>query len=225
VLGRRIDLGDGTQNAEIVGVVEDIKRTGMADASRGEMYRPYRQICWGVLTLVVCTQRDPADVTCGIRAEVDRLDRELPLQSVATMSQLVSGNVAQRRLSVQLLGGFAAGALLLSALGLYGVLTNVVSQRTREIGIRMALGAQRIDVLHLVIGQGMRLALLGIALGLVGAFVLTRILQRLLYEIKPTDPPTFVAVAAILMAVALLACWLPARRASRVVPIKALRSE
>jgi putative ABC transport system permease protein len=224
-VGRRIDIGDGTQNVEIIGVAKDIKRVGLAEAPRGEMYRHYRQMCWGFLTLVVRTQRDPADMTRGIRAELDRLDKDLPLESVRTMTQLVSANVAQRKLSVQLLGGFAGGALLLSALGLYGVLAYTVSQRTREIGIRMALGAQPRAVLGLVIGQGMRLALLGLALGLLGAFALTRVLQRLLYEIKPADPLTFAAVTALLSLVAFLACWLPARRAARVHPMEALRTE
>jgi putative ABC transport system permease protein len=227
VLGRRLDLGagDGTGNVEIIGVVRSIKRVGMAEAVRGEMYRPYRQICWGFLTLVVRTQRDPADLTRAIRSELDRLDAGLPLADVRTMSQLVAANVAQRRLSVQLMSGFAGGALLLSALGLYGVVAYTVSQRTREIGIRVALGAQRRNVLGLIIGQGMRLALLGVTLGTIGAFGLTRVLQRLLYEIKPTDPLTFLIVPLTLMAVALFACWLPARRAARLDPMVALRNE
>ena len=141
------------------------------------------------------------------------------------MTQLVSANLAQRRLSVHLLSGFGAGALLLSALGLYGVLAYMVTQRTREIGIRMALGAQRRAVLGLVIGQGMRLACIGVALGLLGAFVLTRVLQRLLYEINPTDPLTFITVSFVLATVALLACWRPARRAAKLDPMEALREE
>jgi putative ABC transport system permease protein len=227
VVGRRHDLGagDGTGNVEIIGVVKSIKRVGMAETVRGEMYRPYRQICWGFLTLVVRTQRDPVDLTRAIRSALDRLDPGLPLADVRTMSQLVAANVAQRRLSVQLLSGFAGGALLLSALGLYGVVAFTVSQRTREIGIRVALGAQRRNVLGLIIGQGMRLALLGVTLGTIGAFGLTRVLQRLLYEIKPSDPLTFLAVPLTLIAVAAVACWLPARRAARVDPMEALRSE
>jgi putative ABC transport system permease protein len=225
VLGRRLDIGDGTQAAEIIGVVKGVRRVGLAEAPHGGMYRPYRQICWGVLTLVVRTQRDPSDVTRAVRVELDRLDKDLPLEKVRTMTQLVAANVAQRRLSVQLLGGFAAGALLLSALGLYGVLAYTVTQRKKEIGIRMALGAQPKEMLGLVVGQGMRLALLGIALGLIGALALTRVLQHLLYEIRPTDPLTFAVVSLTLVATALLACWFPARRAARVDPMIALRYE
>jgi putative ABC transport system permease protein len=224
-IGRRIDVQDGIGNPEIIGVVKDVKRAGMAEPFRAEMYRPYRQICWGYLTLVARTQRDSSDVTRAIRAELDLLDKDLPLENVRTMTQLVAANAAQRRLSVQLLSGFAGGALLLSALGLYGVLAYIVSQRTREIGIRMALGAPPRAVLGLVIGQGMRLALAGIALGLAGAFALTRVLQRLLYEIKPTDPLTFATVTALLLTVAFLACWWPARRAAKVHPMEALRHE
>jgi putative ABC transport system permease protein len=225
VIGRRIDTGEGVKNAEIIGLVDDIRRTGMADAARGEMYVSYRQACWGVLTLVVRTQRDPGDITRSIRAELDRLDSDIALENVRTMTQLVSTNVAQRRLSVQLLGGFAGAALLLSALGLYGVLAYMVTQRRREIGIRLALGARRRDVLGLVIGQGMRLALVGLVLGLAGALALTRVLEHLLYEIKPTDPLTFAVVSLVLFAAALLTCWLPARRAARVDPMEALRYE
>jgi ABC-type antimicrobial peptide transport system permease subunit len=176
-----------------------------------------------VLTFVVRTAREPSEITHAIRTELDRLDRDIPLQDIFTMPQLVSSNIAQRRLSMMLLGSFAVGALLLSALGLYGVVAYIVTQRTREIGIRMALGAQQSDVLGLVIAQGMRLATLGICFGLVGALLFTRVLERLLFEIKPTDPLTFATVTAFLAGVALVACWLPARRAANVDPMVALR--
>ncbi|MCI0533590.1 MAG: ABC transporter permease, partial [Verrucomicrobiales bacterium] len=225
VLGRRMGIGDGTESAEIIGVVKDTKRVGMAEAHRGEMYRSYKQNCWGYLTLVVRTQRDPAEVTRVVRAALDTLDKDLPLENVRTMTQLVGSSLAQRRLSVQLLGCFAGVALLLAALGLYGVLAYNVTQRTQEIGIRMALGAQVYDVLRLLLRQGMVLALAGIGLGLIGAFLLMRVLERLLFEIKPFDPPTFVLVTLLLSVVALLACWLPARRATKVDPMEALRYE
>ena len=212
VIGRRIDSGEGVRNAKIIGLVDDIKRTGMADGARGEMYVPYRQTCWGVLTLVVRTQRDPAEMTRAIRSELDTLDKDLPLENVSTLSQLVAANVAQRRLSVQLLGGFASGALLLAALGLYGVLAHTVAQRKR-------------DVLSLVVRQGMRLALAGVLIRVVAACALSQVLTRLLFQIKPLDPLTFATGPLVLASVALLACWLPARRAARVDPMEALRQE
>jgi putative ABC transport system permease protein len=226
VLGRRLKISDSRRReSEIIGVVKDVKGNDVASPPRGAMYRSYKQFCRGHMALVIRTQRDPLDVTRAVRAELDQLDKDLPLENIRTMTQLVESAVAERKLSVRLLSGFAAVALLLAAIGLYGVLAYSVSQRTREIGIRVALGAQHRDVLGLVIGQGMRLALFGIALGLIGAFALTRVLQRLLFEIKPTDPPTFVTVTMLLSLVAFFACWLPARRATKVDPMEALRCE
>src|SRR2546426_10592666 len=140
------------------------------------------------MTLVIRTQRDPSDVTRAVRAELDQLDKDLPLENVRTMTQLVESSVAQRKLSVRLLGGFAGVALFLAALGLYGVLAYTVTQRTREIGIRAALGAQRPDVIGLVLGQGMKLAGLGILIGLAGAFALTNFIRRPPFDIVATDP-------------------------------------
>lgn len=225
ILGRRVDLGDGAKGAEIIGVVKDVRRASLEQTPGGEMYRAYRQNCWGTLSLVVRTAREPADLTRAVRVELDALDKELPIENVRTMSQLVASSVAQRRLSAQLLGVFACTALGLAALGLYGVLAYNVTQRTREIGVRMALGAHRGDVQGLVVTQGMRLVLIGIALGSAAAFALSRLLRTMLFETEPGDPITFVAVSGLLCFVAFLACWLPARRAARVDPMEALRAE
>jgi len=223
VLGRRIRIGDRLDQGEIIGVVKDIKRTGMADTFRGEVYRASRQICWGNMTLVVRSQRESGELTRAIRGELDRIDRDVPIQGLTTLTQLVETSVAPRRLSTELLGGFAGVALLLAALGLYGVLAYTVTQRRQEIGIRMALGAQRRDVFQLVLGQGLRLMLLGIALGVAGAIALTRVLGQMLFQTSPQDPLTFALVTATLCVATVVACWLPAQRAARVDPMVALR--
>jgi putative ABC transport system permease protein len=226
VLGRRLKVSDSSRReSEIIGVVKDVKGNDLAAPSRGAMYRTYRQICRGKMTLVIRTQRDPSDVTRSIRAELDQLDKDLPLENIRTMTQLVESSVAQRKLSVRLLSGFAGVALLLAGIGLYGVLAYTVSQRTREIGIRAALGAQRPDVIGLILRQGMKLAGLGILIGLAGAFVLTNFIRSLLFGVAPTDPLTFTVIPLVLATVALVACWLPARRAANVDPMEALRCE
>lgn len=224
-VGRLVNVGDGAQKAEIVGLVKDVKRRDLASVPRGEMYRPYLQNCWGYMNLTIRTQRSPEDITRAVRAEMDQLDKDLPLENVRTLTYLVDSAMQQRRLSVELVSGFGGMALLLTAIGLYGVLAYNVDQRSREIGIRMALGARRSEVLSLVLGHGIRLTLCGVALGLVGALSLTRVMGGLLYEVTPSDPITYLGVSGLLLAVGFLACWLPARRATMVDPIVALRYE
>jgi ABC-type antimicrobial peptide transport system permease subunit len=173
--------------------------------------------------LVVRTETDPLKLAAAVRSEVWALDKNVPVYNVSAMSELLAGATAQPRFSLVLLGLFATVALILAISGLYAVMAYSVSQRTREIGIRLALGAQAGDVLKLITQQGLVLLLAGILIGLAGAFALTRVLSTLLFEVSVTDPLTFIAIPLLLMVVALLACWVPARRATKVDPLVALR--
>jgi len=173
----------------------------------------------------VRTTGNPMAVADAIRRETKAVIPNLPPPLIRTMDDLLSETVAQPRLQTGLVSLFAGIALTLAAVGLYGVLAYLVTQRTREIGVRIALGAQKRNVLSLVIGQGMKLALAGVVVGVLVALALTRVLTSLLYDVRPTDPPTFVAVSLLLVAIALIACWLPARRAAKVDPMEALRHE
>jgi ABC-type antimicrobial peptide transport system permease subunit len=177
------------------------------------------------MTLLVRTTTDPLSVVGAVRGAVLAIDPNQPISNVSTLEKVVNESIAQRRLNMLLMGLFGGLAMLLSAVGIYGLLSHAVTQRTQEMGIRMALGAQVKDVLKLVLKQGMMLALLGEVIGLVGAFVLTRLIRGLLFGVTPNDSTTFVIVAAVLGVVALLACYLPARRATKVDPLIALRQE
>jgi putative ABC transport system permease protein len=177
------------------------------------------------MAMVIRTTQDPLRLVPALRSRVESIDKRLPIYDVTTMDQLLAGQVASQKFNMALLGLFAFLAVVLGAVGIYGVMTYTVTQRTHEIGIRMALGAEQGDVLHLVMRQGIFLATLGIAIGFAGAFALTRFLSSLLFGVKPTDPPTFIAVALLLFGVALLAVYIPARRATKVDPMVALRYE
>jgi putative ABC transport system permease protein len=230
-IGRRFKYGDLT-NAEspwltIVGVVADMRRTGFESEIRPETFLPINQATPSGVTLVVraAGNADPATLTASLRNAVHEIDPDQPLFDIKTMNQWVSEIIAQRRLNMILLGTFAVVALLLAAVGIYGVMSYSVTQRTHEIGIRMALGAQRLDVLKMVLGQGMALTLIGVGIGLIGAFALTRLMSSLLFGVSASDPVTFFGVSALLTFVALLACYIPARRAMKVEPMVALRYE
>lgn len=228
-LGKRMKMGTepGSSNPwmTVVGIVGDVKHTEIDEDARPEIYLPYLQAPQNVMTLAIRTTSNPESLTEALRREVQAIDPDQPLSKIATIDQLVDRSTARRRFNMLLLGTFAAAALLLASLGIYGVMSYTVTQNTREIGIRMALGAQSSDVLKLVIWQGMVLALVGVAIGIAGAFGLTRLIESLLFGVAATDTVTFIAIPAILSAVALLACYLPAYRAAKVDPMIALRHE
>jgi putative ABC transport system permease protein len=210
---------------EIVGIVGDAKHVNLSDDAPPTIYVAHGQIPRYAMTMVMRTTGDPNVLSAAVRKEVQMLDKELPAFNFSTLDQYLNASVAEPKFNTLLLGLFAGLALLLTAIGLYGVVSYSVTQRIHELGIRMALGASARDVLRLVIKQGMGLALLGIAIGMGGALALTRLMKKLLYGVSPTDPLTFVLLAVVVLLVALLACWIPARRASRVDPLVALRTE
>jgi ABC-type lipoprotein release transport system permease subunit len=233
-LGKRIQLGatpdPDPQNPpmEIVGVVGDVLQ-GLGLEPKAEMYLPYRQADQVLpvfqLSVVLRTAGDPLLQASALRSALAEIDPNQPLVRVRTMEDNMAATVAQPRFRTWLIGIFAALALLLAAVGIYGVMSYSVTQRTSEIGIRVALGAQPSDVFRIVVGEGLRLALLGVAVGLVAALVLTRVLQSFLYGISTSDPLTFTGVAGLLTLVGVAASFFPARRATRVDPIVALRYE
>jgi putative ABC transport system permease protein len=210
---------------EIVGVVADVKHTGLAGETVPEFYAPLAQRPAPNLTVVVRAKVDTAGLLDVARNEVRALDKDQPIANVSTMSEWLASSVAQPRFNFLLMTVFAAIALLLAALGIYGVMAWTVAQRTKEIGIRMALGAQTGDVLKMVIKRGMTLTLAGVALGLIASLALTRLMKTLLFNVSATDPLTFSLIASLLIAVAMLACYIPARRATKVDPMVALRIE
>ncbi len=209
----------------VVGVVGDTKMYGLANPSRLEVYAPLQQSAESDMDLLVKSQLDPSALTSEIRGVVASVDKDQPIFAIATMNKIVSDGVSAPRLTLVLLGLFSALALILAAIGIYGVISYSVAQRTQEIGVRMALGAQRFDILRMVLGQGGKIALVGIVIGMVAAFGLTRLMSGLLFSVSAGDPATFAAVAALLVLVAIFACYIPARRAVRVDPMVALRYE
>ena len=226
-LGKRIvsPAGPGGVVMTVVGVVGDVKNAGLDEEPKPEFYYCYFQNRLRFMVLAVRTATEPQALIAALRREVWAVDKDLPLANIATLEQLLGKTVAQRRLTMLLLGAFAAVALALAALGVYGLLSYGVAQRQHEIGIRLALGARAADVIGLIVWEGMALALLGLALGLAAALGLTRLMASLLFGVTPGDPATFAAVALLLTLVALLACFLPARRAAKVDPMVALRYE
>jgi len=230
-IGKRLNLngpGEGPLWREVVGVVGPIKYQGLDIDYQGQLYFPHSQDPWDGMyrmNIVVRTAGDPKSLAPAVQTSIYHLDKDQPLYRVMTMHQLVADSLATRRFSMTLLGLFAVAASLLAAVGLYGVLSYSITERRREIGVRMALGAQTSDVLKLVTAQGMRLALIGVVLGLLGSFALTRMMKSLLFGVGATDPVTFAVVALLLGVVGFVACYIPARRATKVDPLIALRCE
>jgi putative ABC transport system permease protein len=223
-LGERlvIDMGESL-TCEIIGVTRDVKQFSLQSQSAPTMYLPSIEV--GRASLVVRTAGDPLAMTSAVRAVVQLVDKDQPIANVLSMEQILSSSVAEPRFRTLLLSVFAALALVLAGVGIYGVMSYAVARRTHEIGIRMALGARPGDTLKLVVGQGMTLALIGVAVGLAAAFALTRLLSSLLFGVSATDPLTFAVIALLLTSVAMVACYIPARRATRVDPMVALRYE
>ena len=232
-VGKRIELGweqdtaatggNMTLGGEIVGVVGDVKRRGLSDEVYPETYASYMQPTFSSFSVVVRSTADPATVMAAIRSQVRELDRDLPLTDLRQLAEVVSASVSRPRFYTMILGVFAAIALVLAAVGIYGVISYAVSMRTRELGIRIALGATGQQVSRLVLRQGVSLAFAGVVVGGVGAFWLSRLLTKLLFGVSASDPLTFFGVAALLTGIAALACYVPARRAARVDPVLAMR--
>jgi putative ABC transport system permease protein len=229
-IGKRIALtNEATAFREIVGVVNDVKQYGLAEETTLQTYEPFAQKPFSSMLLVVRAANDPSSLGGAIRGQVFAVDKDQPVSRIITLDELIAGSVARQRFAMVLFAIFAAVAMALAGVGLYGVMSYSVTQRTHEIGIRMALGAQPRDILRVVIGQGAVLALVGIAIGLAGAFVLTKlvssVLSGLLFGVSSTDAMTFTVIPVVLLGVALGASYVPARRAAKADPLIALRHE
>ena len=225
-IGKRVRMGiDNKAVREIVGIVKDTKHYGLESNTTMQLYEPSRQIVTSSMTYLLRTGVNPTGLASAARQAIFALDKDQPVSQVSTLANLVSASASQRRFNTLLIGLFAIVALVLSAVGIYGVVAYSVAQRTHEIGVRMALGARRVDVFSLVLRQGMVLVIAGVGLGLAGAMALTRLIARLLFGVSALDAATFLSTPLLLCAVALLACYIPARRAARVDPMVALHYE
>jgi putative ABC transport system permease protein len=227
-LGKRIKFGEGPW-ITIVGVVTDVREMGVDQPVKGEMYLPYRQMttfpAYKPRDLVIRASGNPLELVAAVRREVHVVDFDQPVSNIATLDQLLDDATQSRRVGMMLLVAFAALAFLLAMMGIYAVLAYFVTQRRGEIGVRLALGAQPRAILSLVLKKGMGLALLGLVIGLMAAFILTRLMASLLFGVSASDPTTFAIISVLLMSIALFACYIPARRAMKVDPLVALRYE
>jgi putative ABC transport system permease protein len=229
-IGKRITFGGTDANGqprwfEIIGVVANVRSVELREEPNPELYFSAQQDLWPAMSLVIRSTIEPSSLSASVRQAVNEVDRSVPVADVKTMDHVVSESITQPRFNLFLLGLFGAVAMVLSAAGIYGVTAYTVTQRTHELGIRIALGAQVGDVLKMILGQGMAVIGVGLVVGLAAAFALTRLLRTLLFGVGENDPLTFVAITAILVLVALIACYIPARRATKVDPLTSLRAE
>jgi putative ABC transport system permease protein len=225
-LGKRIRFGGPAMAwSEIVGVVDNVKHDGLQLADRPHCYAPHLQQPWPFLAIAVRSRTNQAALLASVRQAVRKIDPNMPIANPSAMEERMGEVLATRRLALALFSLFAVVALLLAAIGLYGVMSYGVTQRVHELGLRIALGATSRNTLKLIIGQGMRLVALGIALGVGVALAVSRLMAHLLFGMSPRDPLTFVVISSLLALVALLACYIPARRATKVDPMVALRHE
>jgi predicted permease len=227
-IGKRVKQGfpqDRSPFREIVGVVDDVKQDGLDTEQKPEVFLPLAQDLDSAVTMMVRTEGNPMDFAKATVHRIHQVDDKLPLSAIQPASQYLDDSLASRRFSTLLLNLFGGLAVLLAAVGIYGVVAYSVAQRTREIGIRIALGARPADVLGMILSGGTRLMAIGMALGLLGALAVSRLLSGMLFDLAPTDPVTFFSVVSVLSAVVLMACLIPARRASKVDPMIALRYE
>ncbi|MGC2467279.1 MAG: ABC transporter permease [Candidatus Acidiferrum sp.] len=224
-LGKRVKVGGENSWREIVGVVANVKDFGLSEAVAPAMYLPLPQSPTAWMNVVMKTKRDPSDIATALKTEVYSLDKDQPVGSLVTLSKLIDNSIASQKLNLFLLSLFAGAALILAGAGVYCVLAFTITQRTHEIGIRIAIGARQNQVLRLIVGQGMLLVVAGLGAGILAALALTRLMRSLLFGVSATDPLTFAGVVALLSLVGLVACYLPARRATRVDPLLALRHD
>jgi putative ABC transport system permease protein len=225
-LGRRLRFGPATEPwSEVVGVVANVKHDGLHVSDSPQCYSPHFQQPWPFLAIALRSPLEQAALLAAARQAAQKIDPNLPLIEPLSMEKRLEQTLVTRRLILSLFSLFAVVAFVLAIIGLYGVMAYSVTQRRQELGIRMALGATAADTLRLIVGQGMRLVTLGVAVGVIGALVVSRLLTTLLFGVSAVDAPTFVGVALSLLLIALVACWIPARRATKVDPLIALRSE
>jgi putative ABC transport system permease protein len=223
-LGRRVIIGNLPKPFEVVGVLGDVKNDSLAMAAKAEVFVPYPQLASPLLYLAARTTLDPHSLASALRRRIADADSDQPLTEIQTMDERLESALASPRFTMLLIGAFSATAFVLAAIGIYGVIAYSVAQRTQELGIRIALGAKRRDILLLVIGNALALTLAGVVIGLAGSVALTRVMSAMLYKTSATDPVIFVSSAALFLAVALTASYLPARRATRIDPTEALRA-